>query len=564
MYLRTTSRSNRNGSRVKYFQLAHNFRDPETGSIKAQVVHNFGRADQLDREQLVRLCRSIARVCDLEVRDPLELGIDESDSADDGVLAPGVRQIGTKPLGPCWVIEALWERLEIGAVLRDIQRREKCTVPYERALLAMTANRLCEPTSKLGVWDRWLDEVHLPSCQGLKLAQMYEAMDLLHRHAEEVERAVFFKTADLFNLEVDLIYYDTTTCSFSIDQSDDDDDAALRQFGHAKEGGWAPQVIVALAVTKQGLPVRSWVFPGNTSDVATVAKVKEDLKGWKLGRALFVGDSGMNSEENRRMLARSCGTYVLAVRAGSVSEVQDEVLCRPGRYRELSDNLRAKEVVVGDGERRRRYILCLNPKEAQRQSLHRSQVLAEIEDELSRHQSRKASAKWAIELMASKRWGRYLKVGRGNKVVIDREKVRKAERMDGKWVLITNDDTLSLDDAAAAYKNLMVIERCFRTLKRTELSMSPMYHWLPRRIETHVKLCVLGLLLERIVEMEVGRPWWRVRKALERLQATEYQSESHRFFRRNEMPSETASILKMLDISKPKPVLAVEDLSSDL
>jgi transposase len=89
---------------------------------------------------------------------------------------------------------------------------------------------------------------------------------------------------------------------------------------------------VALAVTRQGLPARSWAFPGNTTDVTTVAKVKRDLKGWKLGRALFVGDSGLNSEVNRRELALACGTYLLATRIGSVNEVKQEVLSRPGWY----------------------------------------------------------------------------------------------------------------------------------------------------------------------------------------------------------------------------------------
>ena len=90
-------------------------------------------------------------------------------------------------------------------------------------------------------------------------------------------------------------------------------------------------------VTREGLPVRSWVFPGNTSDMATVAKVKADLKGWKLGRALFVGDGGLNSEENRHELAKACGTYVLASRMGSVAEIKGEVLPRPG---EVSQRLR--------------------------------------------------------------------------------------------------------------------------------------------------------------------------------------------------------------------------------
>ncbi len=180
---------------------------------------------------------------------------------------------------------------------------------YERALFAMTANRLCEPESKLGVWDRWLETVYLPSCGALQLRHMYEAMDMLHQHCAEVEETVFFHTANLFNLEVDLIFYDTTTASLTTDYEDDpaDADVNLRQFGHAKEGTWSTQVVVAMAVTREGIPVRSWVLPGNTADVSTVEQVRADLRGWNLGRALFVADSGMNSEGNRNELARACG-----------------------------------------------------------------------------------------------------------------------------------------------------------------------------------------------------------------------------------------------------------------
>ena len=109
------------------------------------------------------------------------------------------------------VIEALWERLGIGKTLRDICKANRLDMAHERALLAMTANRLCEPESKLGVWERWLSKVYMPSCDGLDLDQMYEAMDVLYYNAADVERSVFFHTADLLNLQVDLIFYDTTT-----------------------------------------------------------------------------------------------------------------------------------------------------------------------------------------------------------------------------------------------------------------------------------------------------------------------------------------------------------------
>jgi len=565
MYLRTTKRTTSAGADVEYYYLAHNYRDPDSGVSKAQIIHSFGRADQVDREELVRLCSSIARVCGVEVHDPAgEQAELEEAAGRAGVLPKGVRRIETRPLGVVHVVEALWERLGIGPTLRKIVERSRCKVPYERALLAMTANRLDQPCSKQGVWERWLQTVHLPSCQGLKLDHMYEAMDLLHKHAAKVEEAVFFETAELFSLEVDVVFYDTTTCSFSIDFADDeeDEDVGLRQFGKAKEGWWKPQVVVALAVTREGLPVRSWVFPGNKADVKTVEKVKRDLRGWKLGRALFVADSGMNSADNRQELVKACGRYLLAMRTGSVSEVQEDVLSRPGRYKEIADNLRAKEVVVGKGVKARRYIVCFNPSEAERQRLHREQALDELRKELRRHRDRDATRAWAIELKASGRYGRYLRVDEG-KLLLDRAAVRKAKRMDGKWVLLTNDDTLSLDDAASAYKGLLVIERCFRTLKRTQVQMTPMWHWLARRIEAHVKICVLALLLERVAERATGRSWPMLRYELNRLQATEYVTDSHRFFERNEPTAAVREILKKLTIPVPKPVLEVRKVPAD-
>lgn len=283
---------------------------------------------------------------------------------------------------------------------------------------------------------------------------MYEAMDLLYNHRLEVEEKVFFHAADLLNLEVDLVFYDTTTASFSIDFEDTDEkgEVGVRKRGHAKDGGWSPQIVIALAVTREGIPIRSWVFPGNTSDVTTVEKVKADLRSWKLGRCLFVADAGMKSEENRGLLTKGCGKYLLAVRAASVKEVREEVLNRRGRFRKIADNLHVKEVEVGDGELRRRYILCFNPKEAKRQKAHRDEVASELRKELERHRDWDANAKWAIKLLASQRTSRYLSISSAGKVYLDTAKVKEAEKYDGKWVLITNDDTLKIEDAACGYK----------------------------------------------------------------------------------------------------------------
>ena len=174
-----------------------------------------------------------------------------------------------------------------------------------------------------------------------------------------------------------------------------------------------------------------------------------------------------------------------------------------------------------------------------------------LEKELESHSKPKATAHWAIELLASQRFKRYLTISKSNKIRIDRGAIREAKKYDGKWVLETNDDTISLEDAACGYKGL-------RSLKRTQIKMSPMFHWVPRRIETHVKICVLALLIERVAELRCGRPWSRIRHSLEQLQISHFLTNGHSFYRRNEIPADTRNILNKLKIPIPKLVHAVE------
>lgn len=153
MYLRSTKRMNKDGSVVEYYQLAHNERHPDKRKPVAKIIHNFGRADQLDRQQLVRLCQSIARVCRLTVIDPCKAS-SESSEIKEATFTEDLQIKQTLALGCPMVIEALWEQLGLKKILQDIEKAAGTKAPYERALFAMVANRLCEPESKLGVWDR--------------------------------------------------------------------------------------------------------------------------------------------------------------------------------------------------------------------------------------------------------------------------------------------------------------------------------------------------------------------------------------------------------------------------
>ncbi len=182
-----------------------------------------------------------------------------------------------------------------------------------------------------------------------------------------------------------------------------------------------------------------------------------------------------------------------------------------------------------------------------------------LEHELDSHTNLKATRQWAIDLLASRRYKRYLKVTKSGHIRIDRGAILEAGKYDGKWVLETNDDTISLGDAACGYKSLMVIERCFRSLKRTQIKMTPMYHWLSRRIEAHIKICVLALMIERIAELSCGKPWHTIRRALDKLQVTRFFNLNQCVYLRNEISVETRNILKKLDIKPPKQLVRLEN-----
>src|SRR4051794_17469892 len=565
MYLRVTERRNRDGSTVAYYALAENVWNAQTKRSEAQVIHTFGRADQLDKAAL-RLVASIQRVIDADAAGAI--------ATRDKASPPDIEIDAVFELGVVLAARTLWEDLGIGATTRGGIADGDLSAPHAMALFAMAAQRLDEPGSKLGCATRWLPDIAwLPQARDLTLHQFYRALDVLAVWSDQIERAVFLRAADLVRLDVDLIFYDTTTAYFETDATDEQEQlwggklyAPLRRRGRNKEGrDNHPQVIIALAVTRDGMPVRSWVLPGDTADVATVARIKDDLRAWRLGRCVFVGDAGMYSAENLAALARGLGRYILAVPMRTVKDLATEVLTRPGRYKPVADNLHVKEVVVGDGERRKRYVLCLNPEEAERERARREQVLQELCAELNLLREREADhPKAACDLLASRRYGRYLTTDSTGRPRLDAAKVKAAEKFDGKFVVITNDDTLSAADIALGYKGGWIIESCFRRMKQTGLQVRPMFHWTARRIEAHVKLCVLALQMQRAAEIRCGLPWARIAHELGALKAVRYQVGGRGIVQRTKIAGALAELLKKLGIPIPKQLLAVTEAPETL
>jgi len=560
MYLRETRQKRVGGQVIRHLQIAESVWNAEKKRSETKIIFNCGRVDDRQTgERLRRLAHSILRRVS-----PEEIVAQE----------PSWKLVDAWPYGDLYVLEKLWRQIGIAEVIDELTISRKLDFPVERALFAMVANRACAPSSKLYCYEQWLQEdVRLFGTEALELHHLYRAMDFLEAHKETIEEDIYFRIADLFNLDVDLIFYDTTSLHFEIDEEDHgagDDNLvrgsslagakrykALRKRGKAKNGrSDVPQIVVGLAVTRDGFPVRHWVFPGNTVDVTTVKRVKADLKGWQLSRCVFVGDAGMVSEDNLKGLSRGGGKYIVCMPIHRGGEVAKEVLSRPGRYQEVADNLRVKEVVVGDGERRRRYVVCHNPHEEKRQRKHREQVLKELEAELSTlgECSAQTHTKRVCQLRASGRYGKYLRMTPGGKPVIDRARVREYEHLDGKFVVHSNDDTLNAEDMALGYKQLQRVEQAWRTLK-SGLHLRPVYHHAPHRIHAHVFLTVLGLLLERIAEQACEDTWRNIRDDLRSIKLAQLLSPNGTVWQVTEPSQAASNRLKSLKLKNPPPIL---------
>jgi transposase len=518
MYLRRTRRKRSDGSVVGYVQLAHNRR--VGGVTRAEVLVNLGREDELDVEGLRRLAASITRFTD----------------GDGAASLPGVdgdfEVVGSRAMGGAWLLDGLWKQLGVDRALRGVLGARRFTTDVERVLFALVANRALDPASKLAASEWASQDAWIPGLSAMDEDHAYRAMDLLVEADAQakVQEAVFFATADLLNLEVDLLFFDTTSTYFERDEPDpagENGAPAFRAYGHSKDHRPdLPQVVIGLAVTREGIPVRVWVWPGNTNDMSVIGEVKDDLRGWRLGRVVTVVDRGFSSDENLRYLTRAGGHWIAGERMRDGSPDAQAALSRQGRYQTVRDNLRVKEVRVGDGDAAKRFIVCHNPAEAERDKTQRDDTIARLQTELDRIAAARAKTTSAKASDAHQRaecalrdhptLGRYLRQTPSGRLRIDRQRIAAEERLDGKYLLSTSDPDLSAEDVALGYKNLLEAERGFRDLKAT-LELRPVFHRLEHRIRAHILICWLALLLIRISERQTGHTWRRIALELQRL-----------------------------------------------
>jgi hypothetical protein len=575
MYLRTIQRHNKDGSTVRYVQLAHNHR--KGTNTQAEVLVHLGREDRLDMEGLRRLVGSISRYLDGTGTLPPTAA-----AGQDQALAVE----SSRTLGAVWLLDGLWQRLGVAEALGGVLGGRRFTTDVERVLFALVANRAVDPMSKLSAAEWASHDAAIPRLAGMDDDQAYRAMDLLVAADAQarVQEAVFFAAAHLLNLEVDLLFFDTTSTFFERD-TEEGGPGAFRVYGHSKDHRPdLPQIVIGLAVTREGIPVRVWCWPGSTNDQTVLKQVKDDLRGWRLGRVVTVVDRGFSSDDNLAYLTRAGGHWIAGERLRDGRADVAAVLARPGRYQTVRDNLRVKEVRLGRGDAARRFVLCHNPEQAERDRTQREQAIARLEAELERiatlraKAARHAKAKTAANgrrrgaqqqadaddhrkaecaLRDHPTLGRWLRQTPGGRLVIDRAKLKAEAKLDGKFLVSTSDPDLSAEDIALGYKNLLEAERAFRDLKTT-LELRPVWHRLERRIHAHVLLCWLALLLVRVAERQTGQTWRRINLELGRLHLVTLSGPAGRVEQTTALTSIQRELFTAIGITPPPRVTSLQ------
>ena len=496
MFVRTQT----NGPRT-YLLIVDNVR--VGGKVKQRVLHRLGRLDELLASgQLDVLIQSLSRFSE-------KLAVLGAHAQGDSIVTHSAR------IGPALIFDRLWQSCSIDKVLSALLADRRFEFSVERAIFLTVLHRLFAPGSDRAA-EKWKDDYAIDGASDLDLHHLYRAMawlgEELPKHQQDgaapfaprtnkdlIEEALFARRRDLFS-DLDIVFFDTTSIYFEGEGGE-----TLGERGHSKDHRPdLKQMVVGVVLDRNGDPICSELWPGNTADVKSLVPIVERLKSrFGIGSVCIVADRGMISAETLAEVELRKWQYILGVRMRSSTEAK-AVVARAGRYAEVhpkSDDrddpspLKVKEVWVEDT---RRYVVCVNEDQATKDRHDREAVVASLRDALSHGDK---------SLVGNKGYRKYLRAG-GKQFAVDEDKIKEEARYDGKWVLTTNTD-LPAREVALKYKQLWMVEEVFRSMKSL-LDTRPIFHKCDETIRGHVFCSLLALLLRKKLEDRLARKEWKL------------------------------------------------------
>lgn len=464
-YLRKKTYTNKDGSKRDYLFLVESVRTEE-GKVRQKVVGTVGRLDVLRASGTL---------------EKLQAGLEKFISGRSSLKA--IKESPTfrwaKKFGAIFFLRQIWKNWQYQDLIAKHLKK------WQEAIFCMVANRLLDPSSKLGIED-WKEGYYVPEWDNLKVHHFYRAMDDLIAIKDLIDVELANQLVTLFSGDISMVMFDTT----SIKHWGEGDYADILEHGYSKEKrGDLPQIVVGVMMTRDGIPLAHEVWKGNQSDVKSFAEtIKEAKNKYGLKEVIWVADRGMVSEKNLDLLEELEMRYILGVRMRHLDqETKEKLLNVNYGFTRVAEQLQVKDITLD----KKRYIVCYNPLESKKEK-HKREYFKKI-------LQKKVDFDTAKSFLIKNGYKKYLDLK--GELTIDWSRFEKEELYDGKWVLLTNSD-LNDKEIGKAYKDLWQIERSFRTLK-SPLAVDPMFHWTEKRIRAHVFICFLALQIYLLLEKQL-------------------------------------------------------------
>jgi transposase len=535
--------------KYQYLQIVENRK--EKRKVKQRVIATIGRMDRLQTKGRVEtLIRSLSRFSE---RAMLIL------TGQSDVSAEAVK------IGPPIIFERLWKETGINKAIKGLLQDRRFEFDVERAIFLTVLHRLMVSGSDR-FCERWRRDYLIEGTENLDLHHLYRAMTFLGEELKDqkdatpfaprctkdlVEEMVFYDQRDLFS-ELELVFFDTTSIYFEGRGGE-----TIGQKGFSKDH--RPdlnQMVVGAIIDDKGRPICCEMWPGNTTDVKTLIPVVGRVrKRFGIRRFCVVADRGMISAETIKELEEHNIAYILGTRMRRVKEIKLDVLSRGGRYKKVCPEgvtskdpapLKVKQVL----HNKKRYIVCLNSRQARKDARDREAIIASLREQLK---------KGPKSLVGNKGYRKYLKLDKDS-ASIDMDKVESDSRFDGKWVLTTNMN-LAADKVALKYKELWQVERVFRDVKSI-LETRPVYHQRNENIRGHVFCSFLALVLRKELEQRLNRTghvfeWSDIKQDLKALQQVTLEEDGKCFAIRSECKGCCGKIFQAVKVALPPTIREV-------
>lgn len=483
------------------------------GKVKQTIVKHIGVAqDDKELEELKLLGESIKRKLELENALPLftpeemEEEIDkakkkiEDNQYNDEDYIVNVKNLMEEDrviTGIHDIYGKLFDELNLKSIFAYPSRNKSSVSHFKNIVLS----RIAKPDSKRGSVNLLEENFGI----SLNLGSVYKMMDkITDQSIEKLNSLAYNKTKDLFGGKIDVIYFDATTLYFESFEEDE-----FKKNGFSKDRKFnQPQVVLALMVTKEGLPIGYEAFSGDTFDGHTlIPSLKTLREKYNIDKVVYVADSGMFNSANLKELdelEEYDFNYIVGARIKNLTKSVKEKIINRDNYQELN---RDKEIARFTLDNGRKLIVTYSRKRAKKDKADREKGIKKLKDKLEKEKSVKshlsnAGYKKYLELESSDKDNKS-KQSCDLTIVLNENKIKEDEKWDGlKGLIINENSTLSNEEILTQYSNLWQVEESFRITKH-DLKIRPIYHWTPRRVKAHLAISFTAYMLTRYLEYRV-------------------------------------------------------------